>query len=547
MNYIRSHFAVLVVASSLLTLPAVVQAQFNYTTNSRTITITKYTGPGGDVVIPDTINGLPVTSIGGVLLPPEGAFYGCTSLTSVTIPDSVTGIGNWAFYGCTGLTNVTIGKNLISSIGYPAPGGYYGYIFQGCTNLTTITVHPDNPVYSSVDGVLFNKNQTSLIRCPWGRGGAYTVPDGVTSIWRSAFENCTSLTSVTVPNSVTSIGSCAFCDCTGLTSITVPNSVVSIGEMAFYGCKGLTSVTIPDGVVSIAGMAFACCYSLTNVVIGTGVTSIETETFDGCKGLTSVTIGNGVTNIGDGAFLSCNSLTNITIPESVVSIGGSAFAGSSLSGIYFLGDATGLHAEKMFWFAGILRPDHVTVYYLPGTTGWGPTFDGCPTALWHLPVADASATESWLLSANGLNATAILNGSRSYDLDGGTLQYSWFSSGSLLANGVMAETVLPVGTHAINLVVSDGIATSTNSVSVSVVTTGQAVQMLLGLVNGSTVGKSKPLTASLTAALGSIERGNRGAAANQLRAFQNKVQAQIADEALAREFIEAAQQVIEAL
>jgi BspA type Leucine rich repeat region (6 copies) len=105
----------------LLTLPAVVQAQFNYTTNNGAITINEYTGPGGAVTIPSTTNGLPVTSIG------SSAFLFCTSLTSVTIPNSVTSIGSQAFYGCTGLTNVTLG-NSVTSIGIEA--------FYYCTNLT---------------------------------------------------------------------------------------------------------------------------------------------------------------------------------------------------------------------------------------------------------------------------------------------------------------------------------------------------------------------------------------------------------------------------
>ena len=149
-----------------------IKYDFTYTTNNGTITITGYTGSGGAVTIPDTINGLPVTSIG------DNAFYYCTSLTSVTIPTSVTSIGDYAFYRCTSLTSVTI-ANSVTSIGNQA--------FADCTSLTAITVDTNNPAYSSVDGVLFNKSQTTLIQCPGGKAGSYTIPDSVTSIGDYAF------------------------------------------------------------------------------------------------------------------------------------------------------------------------------------------------------------------------------------------------------------------------------------------------------------------------------------------------------------------------
>ena len=108
-----------------------------------------------------------------------------------------------------------------------------------------------NSAYSSVDGVLFNKSQTTLIQYPGGKAGSYTIPNSVTSIGFAAFAGCTSLTSVTIPNSVTSIGGYAFSGCTSLTSVTIPNSVTSIGDATFSGCTSLTSVTIPNSVTSI--------------------------------------------------------------------------------------------------------------------------------------------------------------------------------------------------------------------------------------------------------------------------------------------------------
>ena len=169
-----------------------------------------------------------VTSIG------SDAFYGCSSLTSLTIPNSVTSIGDWAFFGCSSLGSVTI-PNSVTSIGVEA--------FVICRSLTSIDVASNNTNYSSIGGVLFNKDQTSLIQYPDGKQGAYTIPNSVTSIGEAAFAFCTSLTSVTIPNSVTSIGTEAFRSCTSLTSVTIGNNVTSIGVWAFYGCTSLISVT----------------------------------------------------------------------------------------------------------------------------------------------------------------------------------------------------------------------------------------------------------------------------------------------------------------
>lgn len=228
---------------------------FNYCTNLTSVTI-----PGS------------VTSIG------ESAFYSCTGLISVTIPDSVTSIGDYAFFLCSGLTSVTI-PGSVTSIGYAA--------FTLCSGLTTINVDKNNNNYADIDGVLYNKGITALLKCPETRTSV-TIPNSVTSIYHGALWGCSGLTSVTIPGSVFYIGNYAFLDCSGLTSVTLPTSVTSIGVAAFENCTGLTSITIPSSV-----------------------TSIDYGAFWGCSGLTSVTIPGSVSTIGDFAFAGCNSLTSV--------------------------------------------------------------------------------------------------------------------------------------------------------------------------------------------------------------------------------------------
>ncbi len=299
-------------------------------------------GKNGAYTIPNS-----VTEIG------KDAFYGCTGLTSITIPDSVAEIALRTFKNCTGLTIITIPYS-VTEIGPCA--------FMCCTSLNNINVAINNTVYSSEDGVLFNKDKTTLIQCPGGKAGTYTIPRSVTQIYAYAFSDCTDLTHIAIPNSVTKIGVWAFSRCTSLTSITIPDSVTEIGSWTFQNCTNLTYITIPDNLTKIGDSAFSECMCLNRINVGinniayssdngvlfnkdktvlvkypnakTGsymipgsVKSICDFAFSQCIVLESVIIPGSVTTIGLGSFVGCTSLTSITITDTVTEIGYFAFEG----------------------------------------------------------------------------------------------------------------------------------------------------------------------------------------------------------------------------
>ena len=240
-----------------------------------------------------------------------------SSVKTVIIQNGVASIGS-VFYYCTNLTNVNI-PDSVTSIS--------NYAFDDCSSLTSINVNDGNSYYSSLDGNLYNKDKTCLIRYATGKKDTYfSIPSSVTSIGYYAFSGCASLTSISIPDSVTSIDDAAFFKFRSLTGINIPDSVTIIGEGAFSGCSSLTTVNIPNSVTSIGNRVFSDCTDLTSVNIPDSVTYIGHNAFYGCSSLTSVNIPNSVTYIGERAFNACSSLTSINIPNSVTSINSYAFS-----------------------------------------------------------------------------------------------------------------------------------------------------------------------------------------------------------------------------
>jgi hypothetical protein len=340
-------------------------------------------GKLGSVVIPNSLVSIPVamfdncSNLTSVLIPQSvrqirsEAFRRCSRLRGITVPDGVTNIGRSAFFICSSMTNLTLGTNLlfiggsafegcskISIVLLPSalttlensafantaitnitiPGSVTNIgpqtAFRSCWGLTAIAVDSLNDFYSSADGILFNKDQTSLLQYPPGKAGSsYAVPDTVSRIGYGAFFSCAALTNISIPNSVTELGSFAF-GFSGLINLTIPESVITLGPYLFYWCRSLESVTVPSSV----------------------------------------------TLIPSGAFFFCTALTSITLPETISSMEGAVFYYCyNLRAVHFRGAAPS--------FGGDTFSSDCIVYYLPGTTGWTAQFAGRPTAVW-LPRAD---------------------------------------------------------------------------------------------------------------------------------------------------------------
>ena len=385
------------------------------------VRITRYKGPdSGEVVIPKTIGGYEVKKIS------DGAFQNCTGITSIVIPDSVISIG-------------------VST-------------FSGCTSLAEITVSPNNKNYSSVAGVLFNKDVSELIVYPKGNGrSAYTVPDGVTSIGGSAFSGCTSLAEIVIPDSVTSIGDSAFSGCTSLAEIVIPDSVTSIGVFAFSGCTSLSKVDLPKKLTTIEAGTFRDCTSLKEIVIPDSVTEIRCNwdlgAFSGCTSLSKVKLSNNLTIIDDRTFSDCTSLAEIDIPDSVTSIGRFAFSGcTSLSKVDLPKKLTTIEAgtfRDCTSLKEIVIPDSVTEirskWEYNGCYG---AFSNC-TSLESITIGSGveSLGDEWIASCRRLENITVSPENKTYS-----------SVDGVLFNKDKSElSAYPIGNKRSSYIIPDGV------------------------------------------------------------------------------------------
>ena len=251
--------------------------------------LTKYNGPGGDVLIPEE-----VTEIAPF------AFQGCTGLTSVVIPESVKEIGKDAFDGCTSLRSVTIPAGVTE---------VWPTAFSQCTGLTEILVAPNNSVYHSVDGMLLKGD--CLLTFPAGKTGSVTIPEGVTEIGYYAFYCCAGLTGITIPEGIKRIGGSAFSLCTALTSVTIPKTVKLLDWYTFAGCTSLKSVVLHTGITKILDAAFLNCSALTSVTLPEKLKELGNFAFYGCGGLESITLPARMSEIGLGVVDRCDRLKRI--------------------------------------------------------------------------------------------------------------------------------------------------------------------------------------------------------------------------------------------
>jgi len=270
-------------------------------------------------------------------------FKGCASLSDINIPASVTEIDESAFEGCTSLTSIDIPANVTNIV---------EYAFYGCKNLASIKVDDKNTTYSSVDGVLYNKEKTILIQVPGKIQGKFTILFGVTNIASGAFGSCEGLTGVKIQNTVTSISEFAFENCTGLTNVTIPSSVKNIDTKAFSGCKNLDLViSNAKENVTVESGALDDCKSVTwdflidesesplkfKILTDSTAEVTKENCVEGSVTIPSKVVIDGkrysVVSIAYQAFKNCKGLTNITIPTSVIKIEGGAFQGSGLTTI----------------------------------------------------------------------------------------------------------------------------------------------------------------------------------------------------------------------
>jgi len=336
-------FIAIVIAFILLFSPRVMagasgvyDGDLTYYEEDGKITIEDCNEYAESIIIPNKIDGYPVTTIR------DNAFYNCSSLKSITIPNTVTHIGGSAFGNCSSLTSISLPDSITNF-------DYIDSMFAGCSNLKNVKFPSKLPEIP--DGMFRDCTSLEKITIPSSvkkiKGTAFqgctslkavTIPSSVTEIkGYNTFENCTSLQSITIPDSVTEIGPYMFYRCAGLTNVTLPAYITKIPGDCFSGCKSLKSIKLPSYIKEIGGYAFYECEKLTSINIPNNVNYIGGVAFYGCKSLTTLKLPNNLTEISSCMLQDCTSLKTLYVPKKVTSASSYAFEGDNIQNITFYG------------------------------------------------------------------------------------------------------------------------------------------------------------------------------------------------------------------
>ena len=466
-------------------------------------------GKSGNFVVPDSVGCIN-----------DYAFNNCVNLTNIQIGENVNEIKGYAFENCKRLEKFVLPKN-VDTIGYY--GGWYEPIFTGCTNLKVIDVDRDNYYYSSVDGVLFDKEKEKLITCPAKKSGQYTVPKSVKSVTEYAFDDCNSLESIILPESMPDFSYYELEYCSNLKSIrvmgnnahystedgvlfnkdkseiyvfprnkggnyTIPDSVTSIEGSAFKNCTGLISITIPNRVTSIEYDAFYGCTRLESIKVsddnkyyssykGALFNKDKTEILCCPKSKKEFDIPNGVTSIGSGVFDDCTNLTNVTVPNSVKSIFGSFNSCTSLTSIIIPESVTYVD-DNDFYNCG----NNFTIYGYEGTAAELLALR-CNLNFVRLQTVPVSVSLNKTSLSLGIGKTYTLT--KKVLPSNAVTSYTWSSSNTKVAtvNSIGKVTAINTGKTTITVKTSNG-KTSTCIITVPKNLAAPSVSSLTNTANG---------------------------------------------------------------
>ncbi|MBQ7504844.1 MAG: leucine-rich repeat domain-containing protein [Ruminococcus sp.] len=431
-----------VIAIAPISVGALTSGDYEYTVSGNNATITKYNGTAATVTIPSTLGGKTVTAI------EQQAFQACPNATSITIPNSITTIAGWAFQYSPKLSSVTIPSS-VTSVGKG--------MFAGCSSLTEINVASGNTNFKSAEGILYNKDGTTLIQYPAGKKDtSFTILNTVTAIWGWSIDGCTNLTSITIPSGVASIDGQSFQNNKALTSINVDSNnlyyksddgiLYNKGgtQLVLYPpAKNATSFTIPNSVQSIYSSAFLYCTNLQSIIIPSSVIDINNYAFQSCSSLTSITIPNSITSLPMQAFANCTNLKSVTIPASVTGIGTNAFNNCpNLVICGYSGSAANTYAtSNSIPFVNISDFTYTTSGGNATITG----YSGNATKL-----AIPGAIGNYTVTALGLNAfynnSTITSAVIPYGVTSiGVYAFCWCTS---LANVIIPDSVTSIGDYA---------------------------------------------------------------------------------------------------